>query len=174
MTRGNAAIGRAHRATELQCLTVLVVSGSSGTAFLSGRRSRRCPSIAGRARDAAHRVREAHEFAGPGRMDVVENSLALLAASSVRPRTIALGVVFTRAKRGNDVAFADAASKAKLGSSERELVTSYVENVLAGPASAISLHALARGGAEGPGRCLRAQGASDLWATRRLHRHLSR
>ena len=67
----------------------------------------------------------------------------------------ALGAVFTRARRGKDVAFADAAVRSRLGSSERELVTSYVENFLAAPASAISLHALARGGAEGPGRSMR-------------------
>jgi monoamine oxidase len=89
----------------------------------------------------------------------------------------ALGAVFTRAKRGKDLAFADAALRSKLTSSERELVTSYVENYLAAPASAISLHALARGGAEGPGRSMRiATGyagllsslAADVSRSRRL------
>ncbi len=67
----------------------------------------------------------------------------------------ALGAVFARAKRVKDVAFAEAALRSKLGASERELVTSFVENYLAAPASAVSLHALARGGAEGPGRSMR-------------------
>ncbi len=77
----------------------------------------------------------------------------------------ALGAAFASAKR-TDRALADAVARARLPASERELVLSFVEGFLAAPARMVSTRALAKGGAEGPGRSMRiATGYTSLVTT---------
>ena len=61
---------------------------------------------------------------------------------------------FARAPQ-KDRSFADAIASTRLSPADREIGLSYVEGFLATPAADVSTKAIARGGAEGPGRSMR-------------------
>ncbi len=74
-----------------------------------------------------------------------------------------LGRVFAHVRTGRDLSFAEALERTALRAQDRELVASFVEGFHAGALDLMSTRALAKGGAEGPGKMLRvATGYSSL------------
>lgn len=80
-----------------------------------------------------------------------------------RKISLLLERALSKTTRGRDRSFAHAVEASDLSKADRQLVTSYVEGFLAAHASAISARAIAKAGAEGPGRSMRiATGYASL------------